>query len=164
MDRTEPATPASAAGRPHHGPVIMIAVSSVGVPDPATSSTARPGPMGLRFAALRHSRFLVALSCLTASTALAGWLGGFVVTLDDFPICIFRAVTGRPCIFCGMSHAVIFAVRGNWGMASQANGGWYVILPLFLVLTASVISGRARLGWPIVGVIVVATIVRALAA
>jgi hypothetical protein len=107
------------------------------------------------------TRFLVALSGLTASTAFAGWLEGFLVDGKAFPICIFRAVTDRPCIFCGMSHAVAYAVRGNWTMASNANAAWWLILPLFLVLTAGVISGHRRLGWPIVGIIVVGTVVRA---
>lgn len=106
-------------------------------------------------------RYLAALSGLTASTALAGWLGGFLIDGTAFPVCIFQAVTGRPCIFCGMSHAVVYAMRGNWTMASQANAAWWLILPMFLMLTAGVISGRARLGWPIVALVVAGTIVRA---
>jgi hypothetical protein len=106
-------------------------------------------------------RFFAALLGLTASTAVAGRFGGFLIDSKWFPVCIFRSVTSRPCIFCGMSHAVVYAMRGDWAMASHANPAWWLILPLFLVLTAGIMSGRSRLGWPIVIVVIAGTIVRA---
>ncbi|MEA2163187.1 MAG: hypothetical protein QOK37_1314 [Thermoanaerobaculia bacterium] len=46
-------------------------------------------------------------------------------------------------------------------MASHANPVWWLILPLVLLLTAGVLSGRSRLGWPIVFAVIAGTIVRA---
>ena len=109
------------------------------------------------------SRFIAALSGLTASTALAGWFAGPFIDSHAVSVCIFRAITGRPCIFCGMSHAVVYAMGGNWAMASHANAAWWLILPLFLVVTAGVISGRMRLGWRTVILIIAATLIRAIA-
>ena len=107
------------------------------------------------------SRFFTALTGLTASTALAGWFALPLIDSKAFPVCIFRTLTGHPCIFCGMSHAVVYAVRGNWTMASHSNPAWWLILPASLLLAAAVISGRTRLGWPIVGIVVAASVARA---
>ena len=109
----------------------------------------------------RLRRFPVVLAGLTTFTAIAGWLGGYVLTADSVSICIFRSLTGRPCIFCGMTHALVYAMRGNWSMASHENPAWWLILPMFLVLTAGVISGRWRLGWPLIAIAVAGTVARA---
>jgi hypothetical protein len=119
-------------------------------------------PARLLFVYLRPvPRFLVSLSALTALTALGGLLGGSLVDSAALPVCIFRAVTGLPCIFCGMSHAVVHAVRGDWSMAAQAHQAWWLVLPLFLLLTAGIISGRKRLTGPMIVLIVAGSVLRA---
>ncbi len=94
---------------------------------------------------------------LAAAVTLAA---GFLLDpfLESFPpLCIFRMVTGLPCIFCGMTHAVVYAVHGQWSLASQSNPAWWLILPLFVAAVAR----PRRVGWAVVALAVMGTVVRA---
>ncbi len=65
----------------------------------------------------RPSVHALALACVAASVLAAGAL----LPLDAPPLallaCPFRAVTGFPCIGCGGTHALHFAVRGQFLLA-----------------------------------------------
>lgn len=107
------------------------------------------------------TRFVVVFaSVLAAAFALAFVLGPYVDAGP--PICPFRELTGRLCVFCGMSHAVSFAVRGDFASACSAHPLWFVVLPLFAVFVAAMVTKRARLSWALVIVFVLGTVVRAL--
>ena len=102
-------------------------------------------------------RFVIALLWLSGSIAAAGYLGGPYL---DFlpPICPFRMLTGRPCLFCGISHAVAFAVRGDFINAAAANPAWFIVLPLFNVIVSMMLTRQARLWWGVVGMTAIGTL------
>ncbi len=106
-------------------------------------------------------RFLIISGRVSAIIVAAGiTLGPY---LDSLPsICLFRTVTGRRCVFCGMSHAVTLAVRGDFARAGAAHPAWFIILPLFVVFLAASIAKRARISWGVVGVLVLGTLWTAL--
>jgi hypothetical protein len=39
-----------------------------------------------------------------------------------FRLCGFRWLTGRPCPFCGLTHALFALAKGHWGDAIRFNG------------------------------------------
>lgn len=83
--------------------------------------------------------------------------------LDALPsTCAFRILTHRPCIFCGMSHAVGFAVRGDLAHARAAHPAWFLVLPLFLAFVGGIATKQPRLTWVVVIVLIAGTLVRAL--
>jgi hypothetical protein len=129
--------------------------------DATLAVSGEPAPRAHLLAPGGMPGFFVALSGLTAFTAIAGRLGRSVIDTRTLSVCIFRSATGLPCIFCGMTHAVVYALRGDWTLASQSNPAWWLILPSLLILAAGVITGRARIGWPIVALIVATTALRA---
>jgi hypothetical protein len=106
-------------------------------------------------------RLSFTLGCVSAFTAAIGFFSGPYI---DFlpPVCLFRAVTGRKCIFCGMSHALAFAIRGDFGRAGVAHPLWFLVLPCFLILFAAVISKHVRLSWSVVGLLTLGTLWTAL--
>ena len=84
-----------------------------------------------------------------------------LVADSGVPVCMFKLATGRPCLFCGLTHAVMFALQGNWSAASQANQLWFLLVPLVIVTAALIISRKRAPAWAVVAVIVVGTILRA---
>lgn len=105
-------------------------------------------------------RLALAASCVLGALALLAFLAG--PHLDSLPpFCAFRALTGRPCIFCGMSHAVAFAVRGDLTGASASHPTWFLVLPLFAAFVGSLVTKQKRLSWAIVLVLILGTFVRA---
>jgi hypothetical protein len=104
-------------------------------------------------------RFALAAGCTLGVAAALGFVLG--AHLDALPhACPYRALTGRPCIFCGMSHAVAFAERGDLASASLAHPAWYVVLPLFALFVAAMATKRATLSWALVGAFLIGTLVR----
>ena len=78
--------------------------------------------------------------------------------LDRLPsICIYRAATGHLCVFCGMTHALGNAVRGDWMAAQNANPMW---LPIFVAFVFVIGNPRRRIIWPVVIACTVATALR----
>lgn len=106
-------------------------------------------------------RFLAAAAAIAATIAALGWLARPWLDAVPFSVCLFRAATGRLCMFCGMSHAVVHAVHGDWERAAAANPAWWLILPLFIFAAAAVASGRTRIGWSAVALVAGASIARA---
>ena len=39
-----------------------------------------------------------------------------------FQLCGFRWLTGRPCPFCGLTHALFALAKGHWREAIRFNG------------------------------------------
>jgi|WetSurMetagenome_2_1015567.scaffolds.fasta_scaffold513994_1 hypothetical protein len=104
-------------------------------------------------------RFLVATGCVSAAIVAIGFLLGAFI--DELPsICLFRLATGRKCVFCGMLHAVAFAVRGDFAGARAAHSAWFIVLPSFIVFVAALITKRARLSWIVAGLLAIGTIWR----
>jgi hypothetical protein len=104
-------------------------------------------------------RFLVAAGCVSAAIVAIGFLIG--PFMDKLPsICLFRLATGRKCVFCGMLHAVAFAVRGDFTGARAAHSAWFVVLPAFIVFVAALITKRVRLSWSAAGLLALGTILR----
>lgn len=50
------------------------------------------------------------------------------------PHCVFRAVTGVPCPFCGMTTAMLALSHGDIGGALAANPGAPLLAVAFVVL------------------------------
>jgi hypothetical protein len=73
------------------------------------------------------------------------WLLGLAVMpfsmLDRLPIrCLFRSLTGRPCLGCGLTHSVWGLLHGQVAGAWRWNPLGFLALPLVAVLAAW--------GWP----------------
>jgi hypothetical protein len=47
------------------------------------------------------------------ATILAGLALLWLFTPPDLPVCGFRWLTGRPCPFCGLTHAVFALAKGR---------------------------------------------------
>jgi hypothetical protein len=65
----------------------------------------------------------------------------------DLPLCGFRWITGRPCPFCGLTHAMFALVRGRWAEALH----WHALSPVAAVMLAGLLwnpSRMARLWMP----------------
>ena len=102
-------------------------------------------------------RFLVTLACVSGFIALLGLLGGPYI--EDLPsLCLFHAVTGRRCVFCGMSHAIAYALRGDLHSATAAHPLWFVVLPCFVVFVTAVITQHAKLSWSAVAALTIGTL------
>jgi hypothetical protein len=56
-----------------------------------------------------------------AALVLAG-LWYFTPPEPGFRLCGFRWLTGRPCPFCGLTHALFALAKGHWGEAIRFNG------------------------------------------
>jgi hypothetical protein len=90
-------------------------------------------------------------------------------------VCFFRTLTGSPCPFCGLTHALVFAMHGQWTMAFRYHPLWW--LAALMVLTAGLASladaatGSQTLDrwsrpwqtnvWSMAVILVVATVLRA---
>jgi hypothetical protein len=64
-------------------------------------------------------------------------------------ICLFRVMTGRPCVFCGMTRALAEAAHGSWGRATRFHPLWALAAAAILLfgITAVVdgLTGSNRL-------------------
>lgn len=59
--------------------------------------------------------------------------------------CIFRQCTGLPCPGCGLSHACLDLLRGDWSAAFLAHAFAPIFLAgLALLAAAAVLPGRVR--------------------
>ena len=64
-----------------------------------------------------------------------GWplaLGGapILLSVDHFPLCAFRQLSGLPCPLCGGTHACAALAQGDFLAAWQANPG---LMPLLAI-------------------------------
>lgn len=98
----------------------------------------------------------VFLGALAAVGLLAYVFGPFIDGM--LALCPFRNVTGLLCVFCGMSHALAHAVRGDFEGAAAAHPAWFVVLPLFLLFIGGVATKNARLTTAVVIALLVGTV------
>ena len=61
--------------------------------------------------------------------------------LLDIYRCPFKAVTGIPCPGCGMTRAVLSALRGDFRTAFYYHPLWIVAVPLVLVEFLNAVGG-----------------------
>ena len=102
------------------------------------------GAMSGVFRAYEHGWALAVLA-LAASIPPEG--------LDNMPsLCIFRALTGRPCLGCGMTRAVCHLAHGHLLAALDANSSVVVVGPIIVLIAVrqfwSIVEGlrgRVRL-------------------
>jgi len=106
----------------------------------------------------RRARFAAAFLVVMAALVAYGAVAGF--TASDAQTCAFRALTGMPCIFCGMTHALAAAVRGNWQAASAAHPLWWVVAIAFSLIVAALYARRSSPGWPLVAAVAIASVLR----
>ncbi|MGA2770129.1 MAG: DUF2752 domain-containing protein [Bryobacteraceae bacterium] len=82
----------------------------------------------------------ILIRAAAAGLLLAG-LCYFAPPDPGFRLCGFRWLTGRPCPFCGVTHALFALAKGHWGEAVRFNG----LSPLALaMLFALPWNGRIR--------------------
>src|SRR5450432_3673420 len=62
-------------------------------------------------------------------------------TPPDLPLCGFRWLTGRPCPFCGLTHAVFALAKGHWAAALH----WHALSPLAVLMLAGLLWNPPRL-------------------
>ncbi|MGA2499598.1 MAG: DUF2752 domain-containing protein [Tepidisphaeraceae bacterium] len=96
---------------------------------------------------------------------------------DEFPVCFYRAVTHRPCAFCGLTRAFAAVSHGRWVDACRFNWLWIVMVPGVILVAVLCLADAAdgrdrvqaalaavhRLWMPILLAIVAMTIVRGFA-
>ena len=89
-----------------------------------------------------------ALSVATLGAAAAGALAG-VPAGEGMP-CLFRAVSGEPCPFCGLTHSVMALGDGDIGLSLALHPLGMAALALavlVLVAVAVAFARRRRVGW-----------------
>ena len=66
-------------------------------------------------------------------------------------LCPFRAVTGRPCVFCGLTRALAYAMHGEFAEAARLHPFWWAAALLIVVLALMLLARAARPRAPIPG-------------
>ena len=92
-------------------------------------------------------------------------------------ICPFRAITGLPCLFCGLTRAFAYATHGDFAAASESNPLWLLAAVLvaaqgvaLLARALGPVAASERRRWrplesaAVVAIVVVGSLLRALAA
>ncbi len=62
-------------------------------------------------------------------------------TPPDLPLCGFRWLTGKPCPFCGLTHALFALAKGRYAEALQ----WNLLTPLAIAMLAGLLWSPARM-------------------
>ena len=57
-----------------------------------------------------------------------------LIVASTLIICPFRAITGRLCIFCGLSRALAYATHGDFAAATAMHPAWWLMAGVVLVL------------------------------
>src|SRR5262245_18046016 len=55
-------------------------------------------------------------------------------------ICPFRALTGLPCLFCGLTRAFAYATHGEFAAAFESNPLWWLAALLVAVQGAALLA------------------------
>ena len=122
---------------------------------------------------VRLEKFAVAL-ILLATFPLA-WALPANLGANGLTVCFFRTLTGKPCPFCGLTHAFVCAMHGQWAMAFRYHPLWWlaalIILAAGIASLADATTGSKKLDrwsrlwqtnvWSMAVVLVVATLLRA---
>jgi hypothetical protein len=59
----------------------------------------------------------------------------------DLPLCGFRWLTGLPCPFCGLTHAMFALAKGHFGEALH----WHLLSPLAFAMLAGLLWSPPRM-------------------
>ncbi len=73
--------------------------------------------------------------CILLAPFPLAWLLYYSMDDGTRPVCVFRLLTGKPCMFCGVTHAFAHAMHGEWGHAMAYHPFWFV-MALALVASA----------------------------
>lgn len=116
------------------------------------------------------------LAVLLLSLLAVVWLIQPVICETDYTICFFRTVTGKPCVFCGLTRALAYAAHGNFYSANACHKFWWLaaviilgLACLFLLDATGKTNMMLRFGnvrgvhtWYFAGAIVILTLLRIL--
>jgi hypothetical protein len=97
-------------------------------------------------------RIVLGLSAACVGAAVLGGVSGADVDHPGAPGCVFRAVTGLPCPFCGLTHSMMALGQGDIAAAVLQNPLGLLVLPLAIVLLiagVTVMLRHGRLKWPV---------------
>jgi hypothetical protein len=90
----------------------------------------------------RLTRLTIAL--LLYSVFPVAWAGAPFITQANGCICIFRMMTGKPCVFCGLTRAFAHATHCEFGMAFSCHPLWWLAaLVIFALATISLVDSVA---------------------
>jgi hypothetical protein len=48
-------------------------------------------------------------------------------------VCLFRKVTGFPCLSCGTTHSVLAILKGNFNQALKMNPLGFIVVPVLVI-------------------------------
>jgi Protein of unknown function (DUF2752) len=97
-------------------------------------------------------RIALGLSACCVGAAALGGASGVDVSHPGTPGCVFRAVTGLPCPFCGLTHSMMAWGQGDLGAVVAQNPLGLLLLPLAVVLLVVGVRAmlrRRRFAWPV---------------
>jgi hypothetical protein len=126
---------------------------------------------------LAHYRYkCLLLAILLCSTFVIAWFIQPSICTSDYSICIFRTVTDKPCVFCGLTRAFAYAIHGDFNSALACHKFWWIAaliiigIASFSLVDAVVGTGLLlRFGpvrriyiWYLPGAVIVLTLLRLL--
>ena len=95
---------------------------------------------------------MIAAGICAGALGAAGLGAASGASLDDGPVlCPFRAVTGLPCPFCGLTRSLFAAGQGRWedSLAYSPLGlPLLALAPVVLVVTFTRLLRRGGVRWP----------------
>jgi hypothetical protein len=65
----------------------------------------------------------------------------WLYTPPDLPLCGFRWLTGHPCPFCGLTHAIFALAKGHLSEALR----WHALSPLAVLMLAGLLWNPPRM-------------------
>jgi len=115
---------------------------------------------------------IILLGTLPVAWAIRPW-----VIQGSISPCFFFTLTGRQCVFCGLTRAFAHATHGDWAQAFHCHPLWWVAALILLVLgsisLSDAVSGNDHLGiclrskfatgWGTIAALVAASLWRAFA-
>ena len=77
------------------------------------------------------------LAVLLLTIFLIAWRMPLSICESDISVCFFRTLTNRPCPFCGLTRALIYAAHGEFEKAFDSHPLWW--LAPCLIMTVAMI-------------------------
>lgn len=81
---------------------------------------------------------LLTLAAMLYAIFPVSWFAQPFILNSNRSVCIFRTLTGRPCLFCGLSRAFAHAIHGDFNLAFSCHPLWF--LAVFLIIGFASIS------------------------
>lgn len=75
------------------------------------------------------------LLCFAATWGAPSW-----ALRGDATVCIFKTVTGRPCVFCGLTRALALGLHGDFAAAARMHPLWGLAAAVMLAVAAAAVS------------------------